>query len=97
MRGLYSVELNRLTDEIYEHLYSEYLKDLLDEAERIYNSDLFILNRYSVQFPIKNIIRNTPDNITLSDLLYEYLVNVFIDEFNLDRVSSAKIWKDISK
>lgn len=86
MRGLYSVELNRLTDEIYEHLYSEYLKDLLDEAERIYNSDLFILNRYSVQFPIKNIIRNTPDNITLSDLLYEYLVNVFIDEFNLDRV-----------
>jgi len=50
MRGLYSVELNRLTDEIYEHLYSEYLKDLLDEAERIYNSDLFILNRYSVHF-----------------------------------------------
>jgi len=86
MRGLYSVELNRLTDEIYEHFYSEYLKDLLDEAERAYDSEPLMLNRYSVQFSIKNIIRNTADNITLSDLLYEYLVNGFINNYNLDNI-----------
>ncbi|ODM25106.1 transglutaminase [Clostridium sp. Bc-iso-3] len=85
-RGLYGIELNALTDEAYEYFYNRYLKDLLDEAESAYNSDHEILNRYSVEFSVKNIIRNTPDNRTLIDLLNEYLVSVLIDEYNLDSI-----------
>jgi hypothetical protein len=82
-RGLYSLELNRLTDETYEYFYSEYLKELLDEAERFHHSELW---KTTYEYSLKNIIRNAPEDMALSDLLYEYLVTVFIDEWNLDGI-----------
>lgn len=80
-RGLYSVELNRLSDEIYEYFYNKYIKDLVDEVRDEHDLELWEL---SDEYEVKNIIRNSPNYMTLSDRLYEYLVNTFINEIQLD-------------